>query len=115
MAWEVFGCRAVRHGDWKVRWQYKPFGTEEWELFNLAEDVAERHDLAAKHPDKVKQLVALWDEYVKENDVILPNRVIFEGSERGMPVRYPVDPGFPNFIYQRQFVPPADMMANPKP
>jgi arylsulfatase len=115
MAWEVFGNRAVRQGDWKVRWQFKPFGTEEWELFNLAEDVAERHDLAAKHPDKVKQLVALWDEYVKENDVILPNRLISEGMERRMPVRYPVDAGFPNFIYQKQYVPPADMMADPKP
>ena len=115
MAWEVFGNRAVRQGDWKVRWQYKPFGTEEWELFNVAEDVAERHDLAAKHPDKVKQLVALWDEYVKENDVILPNRLLSEGVERALPVRYRVDAGFPPGIYMKQFVPPADMMADPKP
>ena len=115
MAWEVFGNRAVRQGDWKVRWQYKPFGTEEWELFNVAEDVAERHDLAAKHPDKVKQLVALWDEYAQENNVILPNRLISEGMERNMPVRYPVDAGFPPLIYKKQFVPPADMMAAPKP
>ena len=35
--------------------------------------------------------------------------------ERAMPVRVPVDPGFPNFIYQKQYVPPADMMADPKP
>ena len=47
LAWEIFGNRAVRQGDWKLRWQYKPYGTEQWELFNLAEDVAERHDLAS--------------------------------------------------------------------
>ena len=27
LAWEVFGNRAVRQGDWKLRWQYKPYGT----------------------------------------------------------------------------------------
>jgi arylsulfatase len=115
MAWEVFGNRALRQGDWKVRWQYKPFGTEEWELFNLAEDVAERNDLAAKNPDKVKQLVALWDQYVKENNVVLPTRLLSEGVERALPVRYRVDAGFPPAIYMKQFVPPADMMADPQP
>ena len=34
LAWEVFGNRAVRQGNWKLRWQWKPFGTGEWELFD---------------------------------------------------------------------------------
>ena len=62
LAWEIFGNRAVRQGDWKLRWQYKPLGKGDWELFNLATDPAERKDLAAEHPDKVQALVALWDE-----------------------------------------------------
>ena len=33
---------------------------------------AERKDLAAENPDKVKALLALWDDYVKDNNVILP-------------------------------------------
>lgn len=115
MAWEVFGNRAVRQGDWKLRWQYKPYGTEEWELFNLAEDVAERHDLAAEHPEKVKELRALWDEYARENNVILPSRVVSEGLEKKLPDRYPVEAGFPPLVYKKQFVPPADMLADPKP
>jgi len=115
MAWEVFGNRAVRQGDWKLRWEYKPYGTEEWELFNLAGDVAERHDLAAKHPDKVKELLARWDEYVREYDVILPNRVLWEGMTKKLPDRYPVEAGYPPLLYKRQFVPPKDMMADPKP
>ena len=65
MAWEVFGDRAIRQGDWKLRWQYKPFGKEAWELFNVAADPAERADLAAEQPDKVKELLALWDDYVE--------------------------------------------------
>ena len=115
MAWEVFGNRAVRQGDWKLRWQYKPYGTEQWELFNVVKDVAERHDLASQNPEKVKELVSLWDEYVKENNVILPNRVLSEGLEKKLPDRYPVEAGFPPLIYKKQFVPPADMMADPKP
>ena len=79
LAWEIFGNRAVRQGDWKLRWQYKPYGTEQWELFNLADDPAERHDLAAEQPDKVKALLALWDDYVRANNVILPSRVMWEG------------------------------------
>jgi arylsulfatase len=115
LAWEVFGGRAVRQGDWKLLWQYKPFGKEEWELYNLALDPGEHHDLAAEQPDKVKALVALWDEYVAANNVILPNRSPWEGLEAQMPERFPVEAGFPPLIYRQQFVPPKDMMADPKP
>jgi arylsulfatase A-like enzyme len=115
MAWEMFGNRAVRQGDWKLRWQYKPYGKEEWELFNLAEDVAERYDLAAAHPEKVKALLALWDDYVRANNVILPSRVLWEGMEKKLPDRYPVEAGFPPLIYKRQFIPPTNMLADPKP
>jgi arylsulfatase len=115
MAWEVFGNRAVRQGDWKLRWQYKPFGTEQWELFNLAEDPVERHDLAAQQPEKAKALLALWDDYVQANHVILPSRVFWEGMVKKLPDRYPVEDGYPPLIYKTQFIPPTNMMAAPKP
>ncbi len=115
LAWEIFGNCAVRQGDWKLRWQYKPYGTQEWELFNLAEDVGERHDLAAAQPDKLKALLALWDDYVRANKVILPNRVLSEGMVKKLPDRYPVEAGFPPLLYKTQFIPPANLLANPKP
>jgi len=115
LAWEVFGNRAVRQGDWKLRWQFKPYGKGEWELFNVAKDPAERKDLAAEHPDKLKQMLALWDDYVKANNVILPSRGPFETLEDQLPMRVPVDTGFPPLIYKRQFVPPKDMVVEPKP
>ena len=115
IAWEVFGNRAVVQGDWKLRWQLKPFGKSDWELFNLAADPAERKDLAGERPDKLKELVALWDHYVRTNNVILPNRTIFDTMEKDMPQRVMVYPGFPPLIYMRQFVPPENMMADPKP
>ena len=114
MGWELFGNRAIRQGDWKLRWQWKPFGTEEWELFNLADDPGERIDLAADKPDKLDALYRLWEDYVAANNVIVPSRSVFETLEDQLPPRVPDDPGFPPLIYKRQFVPPDDMLAPPK-
>ncbi len=115
LGWEIFGNRAVRQGNWKLRWEYKPLGKGDWELFNLAADPAERKDLAAERPDKVKELVVLWDSYVRANKVVLPSRSPYETLEDQLPKRVPDDPGFPPMIYKRQFMPPKDMMADPKP
>lgn len=72
LGWELFGNRAIRQGDWKLLYLLKGAGgTGDWELFNLREDPAESHDLSAKHPDKRKALLKLWDEYVKRNGVII--------------------------------------------
>jgi arylsulfatase len=114
LAWEVFGNRAVRQGNWKLRWQIRPFGTGEWELFDLAADPVELKDLAAERPDKVKEMVALWDDYARQNNVILPNRTVFEGLEKALPQRVPVQAGYPPANLKRQFVPPPDMLADPK-
>jgi arylsulfatase len=115
LAWEIFGNRAVRQGNWKLRWEWKPFGKGDWELFDLAADPAERKDLAAERPDKLKALVALWDDYVRTNNVILPSRSLFETLDDQLPKRVPVEAGYPPVIYQQQFVPPPDMLADPKP
>jgi arylsulfatase len=115
LGWEIFGNRAVRQGDWKLRWEYKPLGKGDWELFNLAADPSERKDLAAERPDKVKALLALWDDYVRKNNVILPSRSMFETLDDQLPKRVPDDPGYPPLIYKKQFVPPKDMLADPKP
>jgi len=114
LAWEVFGNRAVRRGDWKLRWEYKSFGKGDWELFNLATDPGERKDLAAEHPDKLREMVALWDEYVRTNHVVLPSRSPFEVMEDQLPPRVPDDRGYPPLTGKTQFIPPKDMMADPK-
>ena len=115
LAWQLFGNHALRQGDWKIRWLYKSLGKGDWELFNLKTDAAERKDLAAERPDKVKELVALWDGYARANNVILPSRSVFETLEDQLPPRVPDDPGYPPLIFKRQFVPPKDMLAEPKP
>lgn len=114
LAWELFGNRALVQGNWKIRWEYKPFGKEDWELFNLADDLTERNDLAKEEPEKLNDLLKLWDNYVKDNNVIIPNRSPFEAQDDQLPKRVPVEAGFPPLIYERQFVPPKDMLAKPK-
>lgn len=72
---ELFGKRFVRKGDWKLVHMPKPWGTGDWQLFNLQSDMAERHDLSAKEPGKVAELKKVWDQYAQENHVILPDHV----------------------------------------
>ena len=114
LAWEIFGNQALRRGNWKLRWQLEPYGTGDWELFDLIADPAERFDLAAEQPAVVDELLSVWNEYVAENNVILPNRSPFEGEEDVMPQRFPVESDYPPLLYKRQFIPPQDRIAGPK-
>ncbi len=49
---------AVRHGDWKL--VVSSVDGPDARLFNLADDIGEARDLAARHPEKVKALAAIW-------------------------------------------------------
>jgi arylsulfatase A-like enzyme len=51
--WEFVGQVAVREGDWKA---IQPKAGAPWELYDLARDVSERNDLAARHPDVLARL-----------------------------------------------------------
>ncbi len=95
LGFELFGNRAIRQGDWKISWLYEPFGTEDWQLFNLAEDPGEQHNLSDKFPEKRKELIALWGEYVKTNGVIIGNRSPFERARKALPDPVPEDDSYP--------------------
>ena len=95
LGWELFNNRAIRQADWKISWLYQPFGTYDWQLFNLAEDPGEQYDLSAKFPEKKKALVALWDEYVETNGVIIGERSPFEGAQKAMPAPVPEFDNYP--------------------
>ena len=84
LGWELFGNRAIRQGDWKISWLHRPLGTWDWQLFNLADDPGEQHDLSGEYPDKKVELVALWDEYVEMNGVIIGNRSPFEQARKSL-------------------------------
>jgi len=57
--WELGGQRAVRMGSWKA---VRPGRNKPWELYNLAEDISEKHNLAEKKPDLLKQLIGFAEE-----------------------------------------------------
>jgi len=110
LGWELWGNRAIRKGDWKLLWLHKPMGIADWELYNLRDDPGETQDLADAHPQKARELTALWDEYVKTNNVILPDRHMFESLEDTLPVRVPVNDGWPPMNSNTPFVPPKELL-----
>lgn len=74
--WELNNYRAIRSGDWKIYYSpvtlHEPFAeANKWQLFNLASDPTEVNDLSARHPEKMKEMLQYWQDYVKENGVIL--------------------------------------------
>jgi len=71
--YEMFGNRAIWADGWKavslhanrMPWDVNvvlPFDEDVWELYNVAEDFSEAHDLAAEHPEKLEEMVKMFDE-----------------------------------------------------
>jgi arylsulfatase A-like enzyme len=60
----------VRQGQWKLVTPARPVKGVKTnaspELYNLADDIAETHDLAQKYPEKVKELTALLQQVRKQ-------------------------------------------------
>jgi arylsulfatase A-like enzyme len=78
--WELFGRRAIRQGDWKALYLPAPYGPGAWQLYDLSSDPAEMHDQATAQPDKLTELLTLWDRYVEDNGVILEPISVFEAD-----------------------------------
>jgi arylsulfatase len=88
---EMFGCRAIYHDGWKAV-VYLPlldrtadFGEDTWELYHVAEDASECHDLAAEDPQRLRELVALWWREAEANNVLPLDNAPFDrifGEER---------------------------------
>jgi arylsulfatase len=64
--YSMLGSRGIWHDGWKAvtthptlsGWSH--FNEDEWELYHTDVDRSEVHDLAAEHPEKVRELVNLW-------------------------------------------------------
>ena len=77
----IFGARSIYKDGWKAELAYPnsfitgnaksnvPFDENAWELYNLNEDNTERIDLAAKYPEKLKELKALFEKQAKEHNL----------------------------------------------
>ena len=60
--WLHEGNRAIRRGKWKL----VAARDQQWELYDLARDRSETSDLAAKYPEKVKELASDWQARLRE-------------------------------------------------
>jgi len=71
--YEMFGNRAMWADGWKavtlhanrMPWEINvtlPFEEDEWELYHVAEDFSESTNLAEQNPEKLAELIAMFDE-----------------------------------------------------
>jgi arylsulfatase len=88
---EMFGSRGMYHEGWwaasrpdRLPWDLSPqtlarFGPDAnwdpdrdvgWELYDLTKDFSQARDVAAEHPDKVKELQELWWQEAERNRVL---------------------------------------------
>lgn len=65
--WEHEGNRALRDGPWKL---VAKGGGKPWELYNIPEDRAEQHDLAAGEPDRVEAMKTQWQGWAARAQVL---------------------------------------------
>jgi arylsulfatase len=86
--YEMLGSRALYHDGWKAVVFHtppfiaydgsdttKPFDDDVWELYHVAEDFAEVHDLALERPDQLEAMKQRWwDEAAKYQVLPLNNQ-----------------------------------------
>lgn len=106
--YEMLGSRAIYHEGWKAVVFHPPammaydgtdagrrsFDDDIWELYHVAEDFSEVHDLAAEHPDKLRELQELWWHEAERFQVLpLNNQPGRFGDTRFRRERYVYLPG----------------------
>ncbi len=89
----MLGTRGVWHEGWFANtvhaatpagWSH--FDADRWELYNIAEDRSQCHDLAAEQPEKLEELKALWfSEAAKYNGLPLADLNLMETLTRTRP------------------------------
>jgi arylsulfatase A-like enzyme len=83
----IYGSRSIYKDGWKAEVYHHPdftdltkphadkapgatnFDADVWELYDLKTDFNERINLAAKYPEKLKELQALYDDQAKKNNI----------------------------------------------
>jgi len=76
---EIFGNRAIYHDGWlagtvhRAAWEFKvrrPLEEDIWELYDTLSDFSLANDLAAKNPDKLKELQEIFLKEAVKNSVL---------------------------------------------
>ena len=66
--WRQGGRSGLRHGNWKLvrMGSRKTARDAKWELFDLSTDISEERDLSKTHPQRVVELVEVWEKMNRE-------------------------------------------------
>jgi arylsulfatase len=75
LGFELGGEQALRRDAWKLVLMPVPFGSGDWRLYRIARDPAELYDESEAHAERKEELVALWEQYARENGVVLAKPV----------------------------------------
>jgi arylsulfatase len=101
--YEMMGSRAIYSNGWKAVVYHPPmmsnyedraisqrsFEEDIWELYNVAKDFSECHDVSAQFPDKLQELKELWWVEAQRNQVLpLNNQPGRYGDRRWLRDRY---------------------------
>ena len=73
--YEMFGHRGLWQDGWKAVTYHEwdaggDFDKDRWELYRVDEDFSECHDLAERHPEKLKELIDLWWQEAEKHQVL---------------------------------------------
>jgi arylsulfatase A-like enzyme len=72
----MLGTRGIWQEGWKASALHAPtsghghFDQDKWELFHVDEDRSESKNLADQNPDKLKELIDVWNKEAKDNFVL---------------------------------------------
>ncbi len=122
--YEQMGCRAIYHDGWKAvtyhalaSAQYDgasdpflPFDQDRWELYHVAEDFSECHDLADGQPDKLREMIDRWWSEAGRFDVLPLNNATVP-----MSIRMGLEAARDRYVYYPGAAPvPAELAVNVK-
>jgi arylsulfatase A-like enzyme len=69
---EIWAKRGIIADGFKLVSSGKPNERVDWELYNLETDPSEQTDLTARQPEVFNTMLQRWNDYVSDNNVILP-------------------------------------------
>jgi arylsulfatase len=69
MGWELFEMKAFVRDNWKILRMPEPFGSGEWELYDLVVDPGEIKDVSDENRETKGRLLEAWRLYAEQNEV----------------------------------------------
>ncbi len=73
-----YGNSALFQGDWKIVRLIEPWGDGQWKLYNIRQDPRELIDLSEQYPERLKAMIASYEEYAQEKGVIPTTEVLYK-------------------------------------